>query len=86
MQEPFPDELDTPYGLVTTRLILGMPPWAFATLLACAGGPLWFWGWRKWWAGALGLVVGSLIAKVAADDPQFLSAEIGELRLKDYYD
>lgn len=86
MQEPFPDELETPYGLVSFRLILGLPPWAVALLGACCGGPIWFWGWRKWWTGVLGLALGALIAKAAADDPQFVSAEVGEFQLLDYYD
>jgi hypothetical protein len=86
MQTPFPDEVDVPYGLVTTRLLRGCPPWVFVLLLVLGLAPLYLWGWRKWWVSAACIALGSGVAAIAKDDPQFLSSWIGEWRLKAYYD
>ena len=86
MQEPFPDEVEVPYGLVTIRLILGLPVWVFAVLLCLGIGPLYLWGWGKWWVSLGCIVLGSGIAVEAALDPQFLLGWVGEMNLKDYYD
>ena len=86
MQAPFPDEIDVPYGLVTTRLICGLPVWLFALLLLLGVAPLYLWGVGKWWVGGLALGLGWLLSGDMRDDPQMLSAWRGEFGLKDYYD
>jgi type IV secretory pathway VirB3-like protein len=86
MHEPFPDEIDVPYGLTHIRMVWGLPVWIFALLLMLALAPLYLWGWHKWWVSLLCVGLGALVAAEAAHDPQFLSAWIGELKLKDYYD
>jgi hypothetical protein len=84
--EPFPDEVDVPYGLVHTRLICGLPAWVFALLMALGLAPLYLWGWRKWWVTALAFGLGWALAEPARDDPEFVTSWSGELRLKDYYE
>lgn len=87
MHEPFPDELDVPYGLVTTRLLFkSLPVWGLALCLALGILPLYLWGRHAWWATVLAGLVGIVIGKLAYDDPEFLQAYVGQLRLKDYYD
>ena len=86
MHTPFPDELDVPYGLVTMRSILGLPPWVFALLLLLGVAPMYLWGWRTWWVSILALGLGSLVGLLAKDDPQVLATWRGEFGLKDYYD
>jgi hypothetical protein len=86
MQEPFPEELEAPYGLVTIRTICNLPVWMLATLAGLGVAPLYVWGFSKWWVGALCVGLGMLLAVEAVDDPRFLTAWIGEWGLKDYYD
>ena len=39
MEPLFPDTVPVPRGLVTDRMILGVPPWVFVLLLMLAAGP-----------------------------------------------
>jgi hypothetical protein len=82
----FRADVPVPRGLVTDRLILGVPPWVFALLLVLGVGPLYLWGWGKWWVTAIALGLGWGIASYAREDPQFLQAWASEMRLKDYYE
>jgi type IV secretory pathway TrbD component len=82
----FSRDIPVPRGLVTDRLICGVPPWVFALLLVLGVAPLYLWGWGKWWVTLIALAIGWGLASFARDDPQFLSAWMSELRLKDYYE
>ena len=86
MDHLFPEVITVPRGLVTTRLIWGVPVWVFALLLLLAIAPLYLWGWGKWWVVPLALAIGWGVATLAHDDPAFLSAWMSEFRLKDYYE
>lgn len=88
MQGPFPDELEPAFGLVTLRTIKGLPVWIVLLLGGGAAGPLLVLGLRSplaWGIGALCLAGTCMVASWAKDDPQFLTAWWGELRLKIYY-
>jgi hypothetical protein len=43
MEPLFPDTVPVPRGLVTDRMIMGVPPWVFVLLLVCAAAPLYLW-------------------------------------------
>jgi len=86
VQEPFPEEVEVPYGLVNIRLIWNIPAWVFVVLFILGVAPFYLWGWRKWWVSLLCLGLGSLIAVEAVDDARFLTCWFGEMRLKDYYE
>ena len=86
MQGPFPDELAVPYGTTHTRLIWGLLPWLFGLLLLVGIGPVYLWGWRKWWVSLLAVVAGILLAQPLRDDPEYLEGLAGEMQLKDWYE
>lgn len=88
MQEPFPDELEPAFGLVTLRTIKGLPVWIVFLLGGGAVGPILVLGpksWLAWVMGAVCLTGAGVVASWAKDDPQFLTAWWGELMLKRYY-
>ena len=88
MQGPFPDELEPAFGLVTLRTIKGLPVWIVFLLGGGAVGPFAVLGLKSWmaWGAAVVCLAGiSVVAGWAKDDPQFLTAWWGELRLKRYY-
>ena len=86
MLTPFPDELDVPHGLVNKRRILTLPIWAAVTVLVLVIAPWPLLGRKGWWVSVLGMGLGVLIGKAAKDDPDFLWAWMGEMRLKGWYD
>jgi hypothetical protein len=86
MLEPFPDELVVPYGLVNKRTILKLPIWAAVTVLVLVIAPWPLLGRNGWPVVVVGIGLGIVIGKCAYDDPDFLWAWMGELRLKEWYD
>jgi type IV secretory pathway VirB3-like protein len=86
MLDPFPEEVEVPYGLVNFRAIYGIPVGICMTLALLGIGPLFLWGRRKWWVSVICVAVGMLVALMAKEDPQCFSAWGGEYGLKDYYD